>query len=57
MFLVGTEMDYIDDDLRSEFTFNNPNAKVKYHSIIVKRVHVVAEKVFIFEKILYIYII
>ncbi len=21
-------MDYIDDDLRSEFVFNNPNAKV-----------------------------
>ena len=28
MHVVGTEMDYIDDDLRSEFVFNNPNAKV-----------------------------
>ena len=28
MHLIGTEMDYIDDDLRSEFVFNNPNAKV-----------------------------
>ena len=28
MHLIGTEMDFIDDDLRSEFVFNNPNAKV-----------------------------
>ena len=28
MYLIGTQMDYIDDDLRSEFIFNNPNAKV-----------------------------
>ncbi len=28
MNLVGTEMDFIDDDLRSEFVFKNPNSKV-----------------------------
>jgi iron-sulfur cluster assembly protein len=27
MFLVGTEMDYIEDELKAEFVFNNPNAK------------------------------
>jgi len=27
MFLLGTEMDFIDTDIRSEFVFNNPNAK------------------------------
>lgn len=26
--LVGTEMDYVEDDLHSEFVFNNPNSKV-----------------------------
>jgi len=25
--VVGTEMDFVDDDLVSEFVFNNPNAK------------------------------
>ncbi|KRX04381.1 FeS cluster biogenesis [Pseudocohnilembus persalinus] len=25
--LVGTEMDYVEDDLRAEFVFNNPNSK------------------------------
>ena len=29
MFLVGTEMDYVDDDIRAEFVFNNPNEKGK----------------------------
>ncbi len=24
--MVGTEMDYVDNKLKSEFTFNNPNA-------------------------------
>jgi Fe-S cluster assembly iron-binding protein IscA len=28
MHLIGTQMDYVDDELRSEFVFNNPNAKV-----------------------------
>lgn len=28
MALVGTQMDYIDDELRSEFVFINPNEKV-----------------------------
>ncbi len=27
MFLVGSQMDYVDDMLKSEFTFTNPNAK------------------------------
>jgi iron-sulfur cluster assembly accessory protein len=27
MFLIGTEMDYVDDKLQSGFTFRNPNEK------------------------------
>jgi iron-sulfur cluster assembly accessory protein len=27
MVLVGTEMDYVEDDIRSEFVFRNPNSK------------------------------
>ena len=27
MFLLGTEMDYIDNEIKAEFVFNNPNAK------------------------------
>jgi iron-sulfur cluster assembly accessory protein len=27
MVLVGTEMDYVQDELREEFVFKNPNAK------------------------------
>lgn len=27
MHVVGTRMDYVDDDVRSEFVFQNPNAK------------------------------
>jgi iron-sulfur cluster assembly protein len=27
MHVVGTRMDYVDDDVRSEFVFHNPNAK------------------------------
>ena len=27
MFIVGMEMDYIDNEIKSEFVFNNPNAK------------------------------
>jgi len=29
MVLVGTQMDYLEDDLRSEFVFKNPNEKGK----------------------------
>ena len=29
MFLIGTEMDYIDNDIKSEFVFKNPNEKGK----------------------------
>ena len=29
MFLIGTEMDYVDDDIKAEFVFNNPNEKGK----------------------------
>ena len=27
MYLLGTKMDYIEDDLKSEFVFVNPNSK------------------------------
>ena len=27
MFLIGTEMDFIETDLKSEFVFKNPNSK------------------------------
>ena len=27
MFLIGTEMDYIDNEIKAEFVFSNPNAK------------------------------
>lgn len=27
MFVVGTEMDFVEDKVRAEFTFRNPNAK------------------------------
>jgi iron-sulfur cluster assembly accessory protein len=27
MFLIGTEMDFVDDRLRSEFVFHNQNSK------------------------------
>ena len=27
LFLVGTEIDFVEDDLRSEFVFKNPQAK------------------------------
>ena len=27
MFIIGTEMDYVEDTLESKFTFTNPNAK------------------------------
>lgn len=27
MFVVGTQMDFIDDEIRSEFVFQNPNSK------------------------------
>ena len=28
MVLVGTEMDYVEDDIKAEFVFKNPNQKV-----------------------------
>ena len=27
IFVIGMEMDYIDNEIKSEFVFNNPNAK------------------------------
>ena len=27
MFIIGMEMDYVDNEIKSEFVFNNPNAK------------------------------
>ncbi len=50
MHLIGTEMDYVDDDLRSEFVFNNPNAKV---ILFLNRVIVDVAKVFMFDCIIY----
>ena len=29
MFLIGTEMDYVDDKLQSGFVFKNPNEKAR----------------------------
>jgi len=29
MVLVGTQMDYLEDDLKAEFVFQNPNEKGK----------------------------
>ena len=29
MLLIGTEVDFVEDDLRSEFVFKNPKAKSK----------------------------
>jgi len=29
MFLIGTEMDYVDDKIQSSFVFNNPNEKAR----------------------------
>ena len=45
-------MDYVDDELRSEFVFNNPNAKVLYNKNNY-RVFVVVEKVFTFDCIFF----
>lgn len=33
--LVGTEMDYVEDDLRAEFVFNNPNSKVNTNVVYI----------------------
>jgi iron-sulfur cluster assembly accessory protein len=27
MYLLGTKMDYIEDEIKSEFVFDNPNSK------------------------------
>jgi iron-sulfur cluster assembly protein len=27
MYLLGTKMDYVEDDLKAEFVFSNPNSK------------------------------
>ena len=29
MYIIGTKMDYIEDELKSEFVFINPNSKVR----------------------------
>jgi iron-sulfur cluster assembly protein len=29
MFLIGTEMDYVDDGMNATFVFNNPNEKAR----------------------------
>ena len=35
MYVLGTKMDYVEDDLKSEFIFINPNSKV-YNSFYNK---------------------
>lgn len=57
MALVGTEMDWVEDDLRAEFVFNNPNSKVnklaysrKKYNLFLNREHADAAKVFTFER-------
>ena len=35
MAVVGTTMDYVEDDLRSEFVFNNPNEKVINYNLFL----------------------
>lgn len=30
MVLIGTEMDYVEDDIKAEFVFKNPNEKVYF---------------------------
>ncbi len=27
LYLIGTEMDFVESDIKSEFVFNNPNSK------------------------------
>jgi len=39
-------MDYVDDELKSEFVFNNPNVKVLF---IYYRVNVAVEKASIYD--------
>ena len=29
MFIIGTEMDYVEDEFQSQFVFNNPNEKAR----------------------------
>ena len=29
MFIIGTEMDYVEDQFQSQFVFNNPNEKAR----------------------------
>jgi hypothetical protein len=48
MVLIGTEMDYVEDEIKSEFVFKNPNEKVIYLFNIL-RVNAAVVKVFIFE--------
>ena len=31
-YLLGTQIDYIENHIRSEFTFSNPNAQGKYYT-------------------------
>lgn len=35
MILVGNEMDWVEDDLKAEFVYNNPNSKVKIKTIFI----------------------
>lgn len=35
MMLVGTKMDYVEDDIKAEFVFVNPNEKVMIHCLFV----------------------
>ena len=58
MVLVGTEMDYVEDDIKAEFVFKNPNQKVFLIFIKIKnRDHVGVVKVSIYEDYIYFIII
>ena len=40
MFIVGTEMDYVDNEIKTEFVFNNPNAKGDSCNLVQHGVHI-----------------
>ena len=52
MVLIGSEMDYVEDDVKAEFVFRNPNEKVDHIKIYdCLRVNAAVEKVSTFDAI------
>lgn len=51
MILLGTEMDYVEDDIKAEFVFRNPNEKVENFILNLFRDHAGAEKASTYEHI------